>query len=193
MNDIRNRLLELEKELKKPSLRNDKGKANEVNYWIFDYKPQYELIVRDYIKELIDQNKKGNDDYTIVEYDLYDFIIDKLEEEGFLEQCSRFEERSGFNRITRAINNLLEINSDDNLIVKHIKENTPDNAIVFLTGIGKCFPILRSHKILNTLSQSFSKAPVILFFPGLYDEQSLQLFEKLKDDNYYRAFKLVKS
>jgi hypothetical protein len=34
--------------------------------------------------------------------------------------------------------------------------------------------------------------PVVLFFPGTYDEQSLILFDELKDDNYYRAFRLVK-
>ena len=82
--------------------------------------------------------------------------------------------------------------SDDSLIVRHIEENTPENAIVFLTGIGKCYPLLRSHKVLNNLSQSFGRVPVVLFFPGTYDEQSLILFDELKDDNYYRAFRLVK-
>ena len=52
--------------------------------------------------------------------------------------------------------------------------------------------LLRSHKVLNNLSQSFGRVPVVLFFPGTYDEQSLILFDELKDDNYYRAFRLVK-
>ncbi|MFZ2746924.1 MAG: BREX protein BrxB domain-containing protein [Lactococcus raffinolactis] len=30
-----------------------------------------------------------------------------------------------------------------------------------------------------------------MFFPGKYDGQSLMLFSEIKDDNYYRAFKLV--
>jgi hypothetical protein len=29
-----------------------------------------------------------------------------------------------------------------------------------------------------------------MFFPGEYTERELRLFSKLKDDNYYRAFKL---
>ena len=33
---------------------------------------------------------------------------------------------------------------------------------------------------------------VVLFFPGTYTEQELILFNEIKDDNYYRAFKLVK-
>lgn len=52
--------------------------------------------------------------------------------------------------------NLLCVNDDDSLIVRHIEENTPENAIVFLTGIGKCYPLLRSHKVLNNLSQSLA-------------------------------------
>ena len=40
--------------------------------------------------------------------------------------------------------------------------------------------------------QSVLKAPVVLFFPGTYTEQELILFNEIKDDNYYRAFKLVK-
>lgn len=69
---------------------------------------------------------------------------------------------------------------------------TPENAVVFLTGIGKCYPILRSHKVLNNLHQAFVRCPVVMFFPGTYNEQELILFNEIKDDNYYRAFRLVK-
>ena len=30
-----------------------------------------------------------------------------------------------------------------------------------------------------------------MFYPGKYDGQELVLFGEIKDDNYYRAFKLV--
>ena len=30
----------------------------------------------------------------------------------------------------------------------------------------------------------------VVFYPGRYDGQSLRLFGKLKNNNYYRAFKL---
>ena len=35
------------------------------------------------------------------------------------------------------------------------------------------------------------KTPLVMFYPGRYDGQSLRLFGKLKNANYYRAFKLV--
>ena len=186
------RLDRMEEEIHKPSFRRNRGRANEVNYWVFDYPPQKELEVRERIAYMKAKNDRGNDDFNLVVFDLYDMIIGLLEQEEYLEQVYRFEERKGLERITKAVGNLLRVNDDDSLIVENIREHTPDNAIVFLTGIGKCYPILRSHKVLNNLSQSFRRAPVVLFFPGTYDEQSLMLFDELKDDNYYRAFRLVK-
>lgn len=186
------RLDQMEVEIRKPAFRKNRGRANEVNYWVFDYPPERELEVRERIRYMKSKNARGNDGFELVVFDLYNLVIDLLEKEDYLEQTYRFEERKGFDRITKAVGNLLCVNDDDSLIVQHIQDHTPDNAVVFLIGIGKCYPILRSHKVLNNLSQSFRRAPVVLFFPGTYDEQSLMLFDELKDDNYYRAFRLVK-
>lgn len=192
MVDLVERLDAMELEIKKDRFRKSFGRANEVNYWIFDYPPQKELEVRERIEYLKKKNKNGADDFELVVFDLYDMIIDFLEEKNFLEKCFNFEKKSGLERITKAVSNSMKFNDDDSIIVQHIKDNTPDNAVVFLTGIGKCYPILRSHKVLNNLHQAFVKAPVVMFFPGTYNEQELILFNKIKDDNYYRAFKLIK-
>ncbi|MCR5776617.1 MAG: DUF1788 domain-containing protein [Lachnospiraceae bacterium] len=192
MADILERLDKMEEEIKKPSFRQSVGRANEVNYWVFDYPPEYELEVRERIKYMQNKNARGGEGFELVVFDLYDIIIDFLKENDFMEKCYRFEQKKGLERITKAVNNSMKINDDGSLIVQHIKDNTPDNAVVFLTGVGKCFPILRSHKVLNNLHQAFVKAPVVMFFPGVYNEQELILFGEIKDDNYYRAFKLVK-
>ena len=192
MADLAERLDKMEEEIKKPSFRQSIGRANEVNYWVFDYPPERELEVRERIKYMQNRNSRGSEDFELVVFDLYDIIIDYLKENDFLEDCYRFERKKGLERITKAVSNSMKINDDDSLIVQYIKEHTPENAVVFLTGVGKCFPILRSHKVLNNLHQAFVKAPVVMFFPGIYNEQELILFGEIKDDNYYRAFKLVK-
>ena len=144
------------------------------------------------MKYIKSKNSKGNDGFELVVFDLYDIIIDFLEKKNFMEKCFEFEKKKGIEHITKAVNNSMKINDDDSLVVKYIKENTPEDAVVFLTGIGKSYPILRSHKVLNNLHQAFVRCPVVLFFPGTYNEQKLILFDEIKDDNYYRAFKLVK-
>ena len=192
MASIQKRLDEMEAAIKKPSFRQSSGRANEVNYWVFDYPPEYELEVRERVEYLKKKNQKGVDGFELVFFDLYDIIMDYLEKEDFLEQCYRFEKRRGLDRITKAVNSAMKINDDDSYIVQYIRDHTPENAVVFLTGIGKCYPILRSHKVLNNLHQAFVRVPVVMFFPGTYDEQELVLFNEIKDDNYYRAFRLVK-
>lgn len=190
--DLNNRLDQMEIAIHKPSFRKETGRANEVNYWVFDYPPEKELEVRERIESMRRKNQRGDDDFVLTVFDLYDIIIDFLIRKHFMEKCYDFEKKRGFDRIVTAVNHAMKINDDDSLIVQHIREHTPDNAIVFLTGIGKCYPILRSHKVLNNLHQGFVRCPVVMFFPGTYNEQELILFHEVKDDNYYRAFRLVK-
>lgn len=192
MADLTARLNEMETAIRKPSFRQSIGRANEVNYWVFDYPPERELEVRERIAYLKNKNQGGTDGFELVVFDLYDIIIDFLEQRGFMDKCYGFERKAGFSRIVKAINNSLKVNDDDSLIVRYIKDHTPENAVVFLVGIGKCYPILRSHKVLNNLHQAFVRVPVVMFFPGTYNEQELILFNEIKDDNYYRAFRLVK-
>lgn len=192
MRDLNERLDEMEEKVRSPKLRQSSGRANEVNYWVFDYPPEKELEVRERIKYMQNKNSKGGEDFDLVVFDLYDIIIDFLEKNNFMEECYKFEQKKGLERITKAVSNSMKINDDDSYIVQYIRDNTPENAVVFLTGVGKCFPILRSHKVLNNLHQAFVRVPVVMFFPGVYNEQELILFGEIKDDNYYRAFKLVK-
>lgn len=188
--ELNERLDQIEHEIKRPEFLASKGLGNEVNYRIFDYDPEQELYVRDRVQALINKINKQDLEFKIKEYDLYDIIIEELQKKGYLEKCFEFEKK-GFERITRAINNFMRTTDKDNLFVAKIKNETPPNTVVFITGIGKCYPILRSHVILNNLHLSIDNMPVVMFFPGRYDGQKLKIFNEVKDDNYYRAFQLV--
>lgn len=191
MNTLDERLDKAEAMIKKPSFRKNKGLGNEVGYYIFDYPPEQELLVRERVEYIRKKNEQSDDEYRIVVFDLYEIIIEILKEKGYLEKCYEFEKKRGFDRITKAVGNMLRITAKDSLIVNYIMERTPEKAIVFLVGIGKCYPILRSHTVLNNLHQVIDNVPVVMFYPGKYDGQELILFGEIKDDNYYRAFKLV--
>ena len=191
MHSLEERLDAAERIIKTESFRKNKGLGNEVGYYVFDYPAEKELIVRERIKYLKGKSSKGTDGFELVVYDLYDIVIDLLEKEGFMEQCFKFEKKKGMERIVKAVGNLLQVNDETSLIVEYIQEHTPKDAVVFLVGIGKCYPILRSHKVLNNLNQAIDRVPVVMFYPGKYDGQELVLFSEIKDDNYYRAFKLV--
>lgn len=180
-----------EEMIQRESFRENKGLGNEVGYYIFDYPAEQELFVRERIDYIINKNECSGNDFKIVVYDLYEIIINILKDKGYLEKCYDFECNKGFERVSKSVSNMLRVTSSDSLIIKHIKEKTPEKAIIFITGIGKCYPILRSHTVLNNLHQVIDNVPVVLFYPGIYDGQELVLFDEIKDDNYYRAFKLV--
>lgn len=70
----------------------NKGVANEVRYYVFDYEACNELIMRQKIADLKKKNNPEADGFQIVEYDLYKMIIEILEERGYVEKCIKFEQ-----------------------------------------------------------------------------------------------------
>ncbi len=193
MNEAFNeRLLKIESKIGSPEFLKNKGLGNEVGYYIFDYAPQNELAVREQVTILQEKYDGSDGKLKIVTFDLYELVIHLLEEKGYLEKCFAFEAAKGADYTFEAIIKMLRLTGKNNLIVNYILEHTPhENAVVFLTGIGKAFPMVRSHNVLNNLHQVMDSVPVVLFFPGVYSGQDLHLFGTIKDDNYYRAFKLV--
>ena len=191
MKTLEERLDQAEAMIQTTSFRENKGLGNEVGYYIFDYPPEQELYIRNWVEYVRQKNENSGDDYRIIVFDLYDIVIDILIQKGYLEKCYQFEKTKGFERVSKSISNMLKITSSDGLIVNYIKDYITEKSVVFITGIGKCYPILRSHTVLNNLHQVVDQVPVVLFYPGKYDGQELVLFGEIKDDNYYRAFKLV--
>ena len=191
MLSIHERFDELERKMRDDQFRSNTGLGNQVGYYVFDYDPEDELIVRKRIAELEKSDTISRFGYELVNYDLYELMIQLLKEEDVFEDLLEIEGEDGTQYVFEAISDVLKFNEDDSLIVNHIMENTPEDSVVLLTGVGKCFPILRSHKILNNLHQMMDHCPVIMFFPGKYNGNSLNIFGKIKDDNYYRAFPIV--
>ena len=63
--------------------------------------------------------------------------------------------------------------------------------LLIVKGVGAVYPMLRTHTLLSALHPHMRDTPLLMLYPGRYDGQSLRLFSKLTDDNYYRAFSLV--
>lgn len=191
MSTLENRLNQIKTKIDDADFRGKRGVGNEVNYHVFDYPASEELTVRRYVRELKEKNNPNITDYELCVYDLYDLMLDYIEEESLMEACINMEDEDGMDYLVSSIVNLLEMDNNDNYFTDYIEEHTPEQAVVFITGVGKIFPFVRSHNILNKLHQVFGRVPVVLFYPGKYDQQTLILFSEFKDGNYYRAFSLV--
>ncbi|MBQ5562929.1 MAG: DUF1788 domain-containing protein [Clostridia bacterium] len=191
MGKIEERFDLLKQKINSPKFRENRGLGNEVGYYIFDYPAEKELYVREQVDRMYKQSVSSSDEYKIIVFDLYDIMIEILDNKKYLEKCYAMEKKNGFEKVSRAVSNMMKVNSTDGMIVHYIQEHTPEKAIIFITGIGKCYPIIRSHTVLNNLHLVIDNVPVVLFYPGSYDGQELVLFDEIKDDNYYRAFRLV--
>ncbi|MFS0645744.1 DUF1788 domain-containing protein [Siminovitchia sp. 179-K 8D1 HS] len=191
MKTIRERLDEILPKITNPSFRKNKGLGNEIGYHIFDYEPEYEMLVREHVAFLKEHVNNSHSNQRIIEFDLYEVVLEILDSKGYLEKNFQMEQKKGSQFVLNATRKSLRLTLDNDLVIKYIANRVEENDIIFITGIGKAFPIIRSHVILNNLYKAVDQNPVVLFFPGRYNGQDLQLFGEIKDDNYYRAFQLV--
>jgi hypothetical protein len=171
--------------------RQNKGLGNEIGYYIFDYDPKDEMLVREHIIFMKQKVNIDTSEVRIKEFDLYEIMIKILEEKGYLEKVFIMEAQKGSDKILNPIKKTLRLTQSNDSIVEYIKQNVEKNDIVFLTGVGKAWPLIRSHTVLNNLHAAIDEVPVVMFFPGKYDGLELILFDEIKDDNYYRAFQLI--
>ena len=99
--EINERLDKIWERISDEDFRADRGVANEVRYYVFEYAPVHELMVRGKVKALKKQNDPEADGFQIIEYDLYEMMIQILEEKGYLEKCTWFEEQKGMDYLHR--------------------------------------------------------------------------------------------
>lgn len=188
---LNDRFIELEDRMISVEALTRYGTANDLKFYIFDYNPKDEITVRKEVKKLLDRNSK------IVEFDLYEMMIKIIEEDGYMEDVLRLENEYDKRLLLSEIfQPLLSVEEEDNRLIDMFKDGAADTGeyIVLITGVGKSFPIIRSHTILNNLQSVFRRNPVVMMYPGRYEiknSMTLRLFERLDDDNYYRAFPLV--
>ncbi len=184
MEKIQNRLNKLTQVVKNDQFKTLNGLGNEIPFYIFDYSPESEIEVREYISQIGEITKF---DIVICKIDLYEILLEILEEKGYITKSFEMEKEKGTQALEKALKPILK---PENIIEK-IKSHCEGAELILIYGIGKAFPLVRSHTVLNNLQHVFGNTPVLMFFPGNYNGTELQLFGRLKDDNYYRAFKLI--
>lgn len=160
----------------------------DVPYYVFPYEPSDELIVRQFISKLVDKESKP---YEVIEFNFYQELIRYLKERNFLEKTQSFEKR-GMDQVITKLSRLLKLDSPQNIFTDEIMNRIDANEqqIILLTGIGDVFPLVRSHNVMNSLASRTQEKPVVLMFPGEFENGYLKTFNELQDENFYRAIRL---
>lgn len=166
---------------------NKQSLGGEIPFFISTYNAKDELEEREAISLL--QKKLNSSGVPVLEINLYDIACDILENKGGIEKMFRVEQKKSREKFLRALQSSINIHQVLMPKISELIENS-NAKVYFLTGIGACYPFIRSHTILNNLQNVAKDCPTVAFFPGEYTGHALNLFGLLKDDNYYRAFNI---
>ena len=187
---LEERLELLKDELQKEDFLQARGLGNEVPFWIFDYPPEKELLVRDTITKI--RSNLEHKSIKVLEINLYDVCLEIIERKIPAEKIMNFEKNKGSDELLKKLKLMLK----PDILKSVIQQKMDGNAgfqLIFLTGVGKAWPMVRSHTILNNLQPLLGNIPLVTFYPGKFSGFDLSLFGKFRDANYYRAFRLINS
>ena len=167
-----------------------KGLGNEIGFWIFDYPPEREMEVRDFLSSTVfPALSKPNANVRFDVINLLDTVVELLQERNLLDKAIALQQSKGDEGVLPALRSVLKEDKLAQKIASKLDISSLD--LLVLTGVGAVYPMLRTHTLLSALHPIMGKTPLLMFFPGKYDGHSLRLFNVLGEDHYYRAFRLV--
>lgn len=161
--------------------------GGEIPFYIITYDIKEEKRLTESI-ELLTRRLKNEGKKTLT-IDLHDLLLACLTEDDEMEDYYALEEDISKREFTQTIH--LAANIDKTYIpmmAKQIEQADPN--LVILKGVGKIYPFIRSHTIVNKLENIIKNIPIVLFYPGTYVGTQLSLFGRIKSENHYRAINI---
>jgi hypothetical protein len=173
-----------------PDVLSNQGAGGEIGFWIFDYPPEHELTVRTWLQTVIEPGLRKQ--VPAIRYqtiNLFQFIIELLQERKLLDKALDMQANKGDAALLASLRSVLK---EDRLAERMTRQLDVANLdLLIVNGVGAAYPMLRTHTLLSALHPHMRSTPLLMFYPGRYDGQSLSLFGTLSENNYYRAFQLV--
>ena len=168
------------------------GLGNEVPFFICPFDPRDSVEMSRIQRQLVNRlEQKG---IRVLEINLYDLSIDLLKKRGIWDDLLTMERDVSKDQLKELLQGVLDPESH---LIPEISARMAESAfdVMFISGVGEVFPYIRSHNVLNNLQSTAKEKPTVMFFPGAYTHSletgaSLDLFGRLHDDKYYRAFNI---
>ncbi|MCR9111159.1 DUF1788 domain-containing protein [Marivita sp. XM-24bin2] len=169
------------------------GLGNEVPFFICPYEAVDGLSMTQDRKALVTRIEHAG--VKVLDLSLYDLSLDILRDRGILDEILESEPDMEKGELKELLQGVLDPQTHLIPRIGAAIEATPHD-VIFLSGVGEVYPYIRSHNVLNNLQSTAKDRPTVLFFPGSYTHAlatgaSLDLFGRLHDDKYYRAFNIM--
>lgn len=186
---LQDRLNQIPEKILTEEFLKSQGLGNEIGFWIFDYAPEAELQVREYLSFLKGFLDKKHSHLKVININLLQAMRDYLDERNFTDKAIQMQKLKGDLALLKALSGPLHMDKFAPFLMQY--SGACEHDIILISGVGSVWPVLRAHNLLNKLHALLGHKPLVLFYPGHYSGQSLALFNKIPSNNYYRAFKLV--
>ena len=162
--------------------------GGEEPFFIYSFDPSMQDLVSSETKRL--KKRVQQSGHTVLVINLYELVINILQDRGMLTKVIDKEQSLSKQKLLKTLQNVLDVETK---IIPKIERLVNENktSMVFIEGVGEVFPYIRSHTIINNLQKVIKDRPTLMFFPGQFDGHRLVLFNKVHDDNHYRAFNII--
>ncbi len=185
MSNISERLDQLRALIQTDDFLDGKGLSNEVNIRIFCYDAADEMTVQHFIAQL--RSDQGLS-CRVVECDLYKTFVEICDDLDITDAIPDMEESDGGDFLLEQLHMAI---GEGEFIDKIQYSPHKRGDVLMLTGVGDAFPFMRVHTLLEALQPQFSDIPILVMYPGEFNGYDLRLFDRLKPNDYYRAFNIV--
>lgn len=168
------------------------GLGKEVPFFICPFQPEEAVDMERVRRQLVHQLEHNG--VRALEVNLYDLSIEILRERGIWDRILEMEETTSKDQLKELLQGVLDPETHLTPAIA-ARFAATEFDVFFLSGVGEVFPYIRSHNVLNNLQSTATEKPTVMFFPGAYTHTlesgaSLDLFGRLRDDKYYRAFNI---
>ena len=175
-----------------PRFLQKQGLGNEVPFFICPFPASDAVPMEKLRKQLV--NRLGQQGVRVLQINLYDLVREIMTQHGDWDWWVTNEGSYSRQKLLDELQGILDA---ETVIVPEIARriSRTEFDVLFLDGVGEVYPYIRSHNVLNNLQKVAKEKPTVMFFPGQYTHSlekgaSLDLFGRLRDDQYYRAFNI---
>lgn len=167
--------------------------------YMYMYDPKKEYLIDAEILDIKNRLHRPSNYLDVMVLDIFEVFVEYLKQE-------KFGKETKFNYYIQhekskpdAVDKALKMDAYNQRFLAYLSKKIQEHltqaqesevAYVFVKGFGRSFPYIRASRFMNNFERYIKGYKLIMFYPG-EAKTYYSLFGLLKDENLYRAIKLI--
>lgn len=123
---LQERLNQIPEKITSDTFLSGQGLGNEIGFWIFDYQPEKELQVREYLVFLKGLLARQHAELQVDHVNLLALLRDYLSERGFLDKAIALQKAKGDEALLKALRGPLHMDKFAPYLMRHALSDDPE-------------------------------------------------------------------